>query len=575
MGMVDVNGHDLVEKLAHLLGDGRERRVGDGWIVPCTAHDDSNPSLTLNVGEKQPAVWYCQAGCPNDDVMRGMIRKGIPPEAAGLESWPGEQRKARVIPFERRQKSEQKKAEDEWTPLVPVPDDAPAWHKSPGSFAAWEYRSLDKRLIGYIERHNVGGGKQFYPSTLYRNNTTGELSWRRKAFPTPRPLYGQQHLAERPGVRVLIVAGEKCADSGVRCVSNRVTVSASGGEKAVAQTDWTPLNGREVDIWPDNDVPGQQFSLAVKAHLLGLDSNRSIRILRLPDDFPHKIDIADLEAGTKGPQWQWTAQEISTFVDTECVPQIDIVLDRSSECAGAPDESRFVVLGHDKGEYFFRHTKDPQILKSSAHQMSPNFLMSLAPLGYWERRYAGKTGCDWTAAKSDLMQMAHDKGIFREDDKRGRGAWTDRQKGEDSDRLIWHIGSKLIIDGKEVGLSEWKSKSRCIYEAKPDFGLDLSKPLNDKESMWLLDEICSGLQWRKPISAFLFAGWLVLATVRWRARLATAYLAEWTCRRGQDHDHEADRQTPARRHATLHRGTVNCSGYTRAARWRFHSRDFR
>jgi len=504
--MVKLNG-DLVAELAHLLGGGREKREGNGWIVPCTAHDDEHPSLKLNVGDKQPVVWHCNSvGCSQDAVMRGMIDCGIPPEAVGFKRWPGQGRKAQVIPFERRTEPEQKKVEDEWTPLVQVPDDAPAWHKSTNAAAFWAYRSIDDRLIGYIERVNKdAGGKAFYPWTLCRDKSTGKLSWRSQAFPVPRPLYGLPKLVEKPDSRVLIVAGEKCADSGMRCVPARVVLSASGGEKAVAKTDWTPIDGREVDIWPDLDSAGTAFASDLKAHLLKLNPKRSIRVLRLPDDYPHKVDIADLEAGDKGAP-RWTAQEIATFVDTECVPQLSIVMARSPNADKVDEGKKFVVLGHNRGEYYFRHTFDPQILPpTSPNAMSPNFLMSLAPLQYWDRRYASKHGCDWTAAKSDLMKEAHEAGIFRPGKVRTRGAWVD------GGRIVLHLGDRLAVDGIEVKVEKFESPGGYIYEVSDRIDLDLTvAPLTIKDAGSVL-EVSKKLPWASPLNAHLLAGWVVVA----------------------------------------------------------------
>jgi DNA primase len=40
-----------------------------------------------------------------------------------------------------------------------------------------------------------------------------------------------------------------------------------GGSKAVTQTNWTPLEGRRVIIWPDNDQPGRDAAEWVKKRL--------------------------------------------------------------------------------------------------------------------------------------------------------------------------------------------------------------------------------------------------------------------------------------------------------------------
>ena len=507
MGQIEFNG-DIIANLAHRLGGGREKLIGGKWRTICPAHDDSDPSLGLDVGRTVPIVWCNSRGCSQADIIAGMKAKGVTAQEAGLAAWPGEGHKNKVIAFERpkRAAKPEQKPEDEWTLLASIPDDAPAYHKSADAAAIWEYRDADDRPLFYVERVNRNaGGKDFYPHTLWRNQKTGAMEWRSKAFPAPRPLYGLQHLAEKPNARILIVAGEKCADSGARCVPKRVTLSAPGGEKAVAKTDWTPINDRDVDIWPDLDSAGAAFANELKAHLLKLNPKRDVRKLRPPDDYPHKVDIADLETGAKGAP-KWTAQEIANFVDTECVPQLDIVRERAPENANKPDESRFSILGHNGNVFYFKRAKNPQILDQSANTMGPNFLISLAPLGYWERRYAGKKGLDWTAAKSDLMEAAKAKGIFTADKIRGRGVHLD--KG----RIVVHLGDRLVVDGREVKIEDF-TDTTGIYEVAQPIALDWNAPpLSTAESRKIL-EMAKKFPWASEqassLKAHLLTGWTV------------------------------------------------------------------
>jgi DNA primase len=43
----------------------------------------------------------------------------------------------------------------------------------------------------------------------------------------------------------------------------------SGGANAVAKADFSPLQGRNVIIWPDNDEPGFKAALALAELLSG------------------------------------------------------------------------------------------------------------------------------------------------------------------------------------------------------------------------------------------------------------------------------------------------------------------
>ncbi len=45
------------------------RPLGAGWIAKCPAHDDHNPSLSINVGEDGRVLLHCHAGCPTVSVL--------------------------------------------------------------------------------------------------------------------------------------------------------------------------------------------------------------------------------------------------------------------------------------------------------------------------------------------------------------------------------------------------------------------------------------------------------------------------------------------------------------------------
>ena len=55
-----------VENLISLLD---AKRSGNGWIAPCTAHDDHEPSLSLSEGADGRALLMCHAGCTTDAVL--------------------------------------------------------------------------------------------------------------------------------------------------------------------------------------------------------------------------------------------------------------------------------------------------------------------------------------------------------------------------------------------------------------------------------------------------------------------------------------------------------------------------
>ncbi len=95
--------------------------------------------------------------------------------------------------------------------------------------------------------------------------------------PSPRPLYRLDAIARYEGA-VVLVEGEKCADA-----LNEIGILATtafGGCNGVGKTDFKPLKGRDVIIWPDNDEPGRKY--AEKAVVsLAKEKVASIRIVPL------------------------------------------------------------------------------------------------------------------------------------------------------------------------------------------------------------------------------------------------------------------------------------------------------
>lgn len=55
----------------------RPQRTGRGWMVPCVAHEDRTPSLSLADGEGGRLLVYCFAGCAAADVLRALRARGL------------------------------------------------------------------------------------------------------------------------------------------------------------------------------------------------------------------------------------------------------------------------------------------------------------------------------------------------------------------------------------------------------------------------------------------------------------------------------------------------------------------
>ena len=139
--------------------------------------------------------------------------------------------------------------------------------------------------VTYI--YNDAGGN--YLGTITRNiNDAGKKTFRASAgFPDPRPLYGLARLTQRPDAPVLVVEGEKVADAAGVIFPDHVCTTSPFGALSAAKADWTPLHGRTVVIWPDNDAAGLQYAADVARLVPGA------RVVPVPASFPDKWDLAD------------------------------------------------------------------------------------------------------------------------------------------------------------------------------------------------------------------------------------------------------------------------------------------
>jgi uncharacterized protein (DUF927 family) len=189
---------------------------------------------------------------------------------------------------------------DPWTPVLPVPDDAPApdlRHPRLGLPAAtWEYQDRDGKTLGHVCRFDPDGRRKEILPLAFCRGPEGKTEWRWKAFPEPRPLYGLHRLAAAPaGSPLLLVEGEKAADAAGRLLGSKVVcLTWPGGSKAVGKADFAPLKGRRVFLWPDNDRPGVEAMLAVARKVEDAGASE-VSIVPPPPCTPEGWDLADAE----------------------------------------------------------------------------------------------------------------------------------------------------------------------------------------------------------------------------------------------------------------------------------------
>jgi len=137
--------------------------------------------------------------------------------------------------------------------------------------AVHEYRDATGALVYARARRTTA------PKVLPMHRTDagewvrGEPQWPGRK----KMLYRLDAIASSNGP-VWIVEGEKCADVLTRL---GLTATTSGSSSSARTADWTPLQGRAIRVWPDNDDAGRRYALDVAARLKALCC--SVEILAL------------------------------------------------------------------------------------------------------------------------------------------------------------------------------------------------------------------------------------------------------------------------------------------------------
>ena len=73
-----------VDRIGEALGG--KQKPGGGWTCHCPAHDDTNPSLSVDLGDNGKVVVKCWAGCSQEEVISALRNRGLWPDNATATS---------------------------------------------------------------------------------------------------------------------------------------------------------------------------------------------------------------------------------------------------------------------------------------------------------------------------------------------------------------------------------------------------------------------------------------------------------------------------------------------------------
>lgn len=414
----------------------------------------------------------------------------------------GKEHRKRIFEIVGIAESKPVKEKPKYQALPHAPENAPApvfrhWkHGLPT--ATWEYKTKDGLSAGHVARFDVAPDKKEILPLSWCKDQNGVTGWQWKAPRDPRPLYGMPFAADL----IVIVEGEKTAEAVI--AAGFPATTWQGGAGAYQKTDWKPLTGRSVVIWPDNDDPGKRAGNAIAGMLAGIA--KSVAFVAIPSAACEGWDAADAEP-----------EVIAAMIHDS---QIDYGDDAEAQMPSAARDRieglPFRLLGMDDGIMRYMPDNGQHIVSMSSAGHTKLNLIQLAPLPIWEAIFPNKNGADWDMASNAIIQMSQSMPKFDPRAIRGRGCWVDGQN------VVYHAGDRVSVDGQIMPIPQYQSPTGAIYEAGLKIHIEGEQPARNAESAKLI-ELCESLSWENALFGKLLAGWMALAPIcgamMWRPHL--------------------------------------------------------
>jgi hypothetical protein len=179
---------------------------------------------------------------------------------------------------------------------------------------------------------------------------------------------------------VLIVEGEKTFDAAKDLLPEFICCCWSGGCKAIGKTDFSPLKGRHVVLWPDNDEPGLDAMqrLAQTLHDIGASN---IRLVENPPEKPTGWDLADATDWSAADALQWLDGHAETVaVEPRPNPSEANFSDpiKLNTAQDKPPASMQALIQRLPDGWIEKTTKDGEMVLA-ARALSPGRLSELLP----------------------------------------------------------------------------------------------------------------------------------------------------------------------------------------------------
>ena len=271
----DLSPQSIAQALGGKVGSG-------GWInVPAPGHSAQDASLGIMPDADAPQGFRVNPRGGQDPIaMRDYVSSHL-----DLDPW-------QPTPTQRRDGGNA---------------DMPTHGKLGTPDALFWYQHADGSPSFAVARYEARDGKK---KTFLQVQRLPDGQWLWKGIKGAKPLYHLTRILAHPSRQVLVVEGEKKCDAAQALLPGLCITSFSGGNSAHEGTDMSPLDGRSVILWPDNDTVGINAMQAVAARI----ASQNVKVID-PSEMPAKWDIGNaVEEG-------WDADRIIAWAKEHAKPR--------------------------------------------------------------------------------------------------------------------------------------------------------------------------------------------------------------------------------------------------------------
>lgn len=404
------------------------------------------------------------------------------------------------------------------------------------------YYTADKNPAFLVRRYITESGKKLFAqfSVDEKSNTSAPKLPKEYTKNNSRPLYNLPEVMKCQNI--LLVEGEKTCDAALDLLSGKIddfTVTTfSGGSSSHQKTDFSPLKGKRVVVWPDNDIPGQVCMSSICDYTLPLhDVNFSQVTQNYLERFPQKWDLADNLP--EGIELENIIQKINSELE-KAKPGLKFTpkaFDANKQVSSVSVENydpfrstlgKFRVLGYEDKRLVFIPAQTSVVTRITLEELANTKFIGLLriynDLSYWQNEVWPAICGDKDSNKADPVFIAsvlagkcYAAGYYSTSSRehRGIGCWVDQG------RLVVHCGSHLLVNGNRVAISNFETE--CVYEVCANIGMIGGlKELDDDKSS-LVYEAAKLVNWRNPLFSLLYSGWIVTSMIsgllEWRPHI--------------------------------------------------------